>query len=187
MMTTRTIVGFSLAAIFVASMIAIVSAQPSWLAVDSSNIAQKGSKTYQLSIDAADTIPRNAGKGVLAGYGWFYASGPDTVFAVTTHNPVRDSRQNPDHWHVHNVVAGAPSISDGTVDACIVSLSEYVQAGIAIKGDKMTINVPATTLSGTLGAGAGAFEIVPTDADHCGETILANGNPSGLHLGVKFT
>jgi len=188
-MVSKKIFGTTLAAVFVISMIATASAAPTWLGVDEGDIAIKGKKTVQLTINATEAIPRNAGEGVLAGFGWFYATGPDTVFAVTTHNPVRDSHQNPDKWHVHNVVAGAPITPDPSVDACIVELSDYVQAGISIKDDIMKINVPATTLSGDLGAGPGAFEIVPTDPvdNICGETILANGNPSGLHLGVKFT
>ncbi|HSB57887.1 MAG TPA: hypothetical protein VLD38_08790 [Nitrosopumilaceae archaeon] len=185
-MISKTILVLSLTAVFAVSMITSVAASYSWLNVDLGNVTVKGQKTIQLTIDASDAIPRNAGVGVLAGYGWFYADGPDTVFAVSTHNPVRDSHQNPDHWHVHNVVAGSTLSQNPAVDACIVSLSDYVEAGISIQGDIMTINVPAVALTGELGAGPGAFEIVPTDSSTCGETVLANGNPSGLHLGVKF-
>jgi len=185
-MNSKTILAVSFAGVFaIAAVIATpVFASDSWLGVDTSNIAAKGAG-FQLTIDATDTIPKNAGVGVLAGFGWFYdGNGPDTVFAVTTHNPVRDSHQNPDKWHAHNVVAGASS-DTSIADACIVSLSGYVQAGISIKGDKMKINVPATTLSGTLNQGAGAFHIV-NNASACGETLLADGSMSGLNLGVKF-
>jgi len=186
-MNSKTILAVSLAGVFAiaAAIASPVFASDSWLGVDTSNVAPKGA-AFQLTIDATDAIPKNAGVGVLGGFGWFYGSGPDSVFAVTTHNPVRDSHQNPDHWHAHNVVAGG-TISPGSgTDACIVSLSGYVQAGISIKGDKMKINVPATTLSGTLNQGAGAFHIV-NNATACGVTILADGvTPSGLNLGVKF-
>ena len=50
----------------------------------------------------------------------------------------------------------------------------------------MQINTNQNSLSGTLAAGAAAFHIV-NDADACpNETVLANGNDSGLNLGVKF-
>ncbi len=183
-MNTKTVLlGTTFAAIFAIAMISSASASDTWLSVDDSVINQKG-KNVQLLIDAADTIPKNAGEGVLAGFGWFYADGPDTVFAVTTHKPVRDSHQNPDKWHVHNVVAG-PSVGAGA-DACIASLSGYVQSGISIKGDKMQINTNQNSLSGNLIPGAGAFHIV-VDDDACPTTtILADGTDSELNLGVKF-
>ncbi len=183
-MTKTVLLGTTFAVIFAIAMISSASASDTWLSVDSSNIAQKGNN-IQLTIDAANTIPKNAGEGVLAGFGWFYASGPDAVFAVTTHNPVRDSHQNPDKWHVHNVQVSA-SDDLAIADACIASLSGYVQAGISIKGDKMQINTNQNSLSGTLADDAVAFHIV-NDAVACpNETVLANGNDSGLNLGVKF-
>lgn len=183
-MTKTVLLGTTFVVIFAMAMISSASASDSWLGVDDSVINEKG-KNIQLLIDAADTIPKNAGEGVLAGFGWFYADGPDTVFAVTTHNPVRDSHQNPDKWHVHNVMASGSSDS-GIADACIASLSGYVQAGISIKGDKMQINTNQNSLSGPLADGAGAFHIV-NDASACpNETVLANGEDSGLNLGVKF-
>ena len=189
-MTKTTLLGTTLAAAFVISLVGIASASshPSWLGVDDFAINSNSARTTSLVVDATDSIPRNAGPGVLAGFGWFYDDGPDTVFAVTTHEPVRDSRQNPDHWHAHNVIAGASNDSS-VADACIVSLSGYVQAGIAIQGDIMTVNVPPTTLSGSITTGPGSFLIVPTiPSDNvCGETLLADGTPSGLNLGVKFT
>lgn len=190
LMNTKTILGLSLTTVFVVSMIgyAYASSHPAWLGVDDFAIESNTARTTSLVVDATDTIPNIAGAGVLAGFGWFYDNGPDTVFAVTTHEPVRDSRQNPDHWHTHNVIAG-PSNDSGVADACIVSLSGYVQAGIAIQDDIMTVNVPATTLSGDITTGPGAFQIIPTDPVNnvCDETLLADGTPSGLHLGVKFT
>lgn len=166
-------------------MIVPAAASHSWLDVASSDIIAKNSKTTQLTIVATDNIPRNVGDGVLAGFAWFYSSGPDTVFAVTTHKPVRDSHQNPDHWHAHNVILG-PS-DDGTIaDRCIASLSDYVQAGISIKGNTMTINAGANTLSGTLSSGAAAFHIVDNSVACPNTTILANGTDSGLNLGVKL-
>jgi len=165
-------------------MISSASASDTWLGVDNSVINYKG-KNVQLLIDAADTIPKNAGEGVLVGFGWFYASGPDTVFAVTAHNPVRDSHQNPDKWHVHNVVASGSSDA-AIADACIASLSGYVQSGISIKGDKMQINTNQNSLSGTLADGAGAFHIVVSDVACPNTTILADDSDSGLNLGVKF-
>ena len=183
-MTKTVLLGTTFAAIFAIAMISSASASDPWLGVDNSVINQKG-KNVQLLIDATGDIPKNAGEGVLAGFGWFYADGPDAVFAVTTHNPVRDSHQNPDKWHVHNV-AVSDSINTEIADACIASLSGYVQAGISIKGEIMQINTNQNSLSGTLSDGAGAFHIV-NDASACPiQTVLANGNDSGLNLGVKF-
>ena len=181
-MKTQTILGVSLAAVFAMAMIVPVTASDSWLGVDDSNIVAKNKNTSTLTITATDDIPKNAGEGVLAGFGWLYANGPDTVFAVTTHNPVRDSHQNPDKWHAHNVVLGGSSDSS-LADLCIHNLSGYVQAGISIKDNTMTINAGKNTLSGDLANGALAFHIV-NEPTACGETILANGQPSGLNLGV---
>ena len=183
-MIKTVLLGTTFAAIFAITMISSASASDPWLGVDNSVINQKG-KNVQLLIDATGDIPKNAGEGVLAGFGWFYTDGPDSVFAVTTHNPVRDSHQNPDKWHVHNVVA-SPSDGTGGADACIASLSGYVQSGISIKGDKMQINTNQNSLSGTLADGAGAFLIVVNATACPNTTILADGSDSGLNLGVKF-
>ena len=188
LMNTKTLLGISFAAVFATTMIFAQSAQAGvgWMQVEDSSITTKGATT-SLMINATGSIPRDAGEGVLFGFGWFYdgATTSDSVFAVTTHNPVRDSHQNPDKWHVHNVVAGASS-DDAIADACIVSLSGYVQSGITIQGDIMTINTPVTALSGELNDGAGAFFIVNSDTACPGVTLLADGTPSGLNLGVKF-
>ncbi len=47
----------------------------------------------------------------------------------------------------------------------------------------MTINVPANALEGALNDGAVAFEINAFPSE-CGITTLADGNPSGLRLGI---
>lgn len=186
-MKTRNIVGVSIAALFVIGLVGISAYANglSWLGVDDGSAISKNSQTQRLVIDATDTIPRNAGEGILAGFGWFYADGPDTVFAVTTHNPVRDSHQNPDHWHLHNVIA-AGSSDTSIADACIASLSGYIQGGISVQGDKMIINPSRNALSGSLGAGPAAFEIVNNPGACPDETVLANGEDSGLNLGVHF-
>ena len=191
-MKTKTLLGISLAAVFTVSMIAGVSASHPWLSVVDSPIDANGNNV-KLTIEAADSIPRNAGPGVLAGFGWGYVSpNPSTHFAVTTHEPVRDSHQNPDGWHVHNVVlgaTGASGLSGATgatgASACIESLTDYVESGIAVKDDTMNINTNQNTLEGDLAEGAVAFHINEYPSE-CGVTTLANGNPSGLRLGIEI-
>jgi hypothetical protein len=60
--------GTTFAAIFAIAMISSAFASDTWLGVDNSVINEKG-KNVQLLIDAADTIPKNASDGVLAGFG----------------------------------------------------------------------------------------------------------------------
>ena len=108
----------------------------------------------------------------MAGFAWFYDTGPNTVFAITSHdapilldtdsyNEVRDSTQNPNNWHPHNVM-----LTDGMGQAnkCIADLSDAPKAGIAF--DEITklvkVNVKNSALKGDFPESVGvvAFSII---------------------------
>lgn len=132
-------------------------AAASWQHVVSSSVTPKNDQTTTLSVTAADTIPRHTD--VLGGFAWIYLSGPNTVFVAVTHNGVRDSNQNPDGWHSHNVQL-AFGASPNT-KACIVGLSN-ANVGISIQGSTLNVNARNSELTGTfVPGGATAFTIVP--------------------------
>ncbi|MDE1844958.1 MAG: hypothetical protein KGI10_06475 [Thaumarchaeota archaeon] len=141
----------------------------SWQSVSDSNIST-GNGMTTFTINAGDTIPIKTN--VLGGFGWFYADGPNTVFAVTTHNGVQDSVQNPNGWHVHNVqLTGETPVS---ATACIGSVSDVTTAGISIHGNTLNVNVPNTKLTGSLKQGAVAFSIVGDGGCGSGLGVLVN-------------
>lgn len=133
---------------------AMATSFASWQKATSGTVVSQNDQTTKLTLTAADTIPRHTS--VLGGFAWIYASGPNTAFAVTTHNGVRDSNQNPDGWHVHNVVLSAGT---GNSDACIASVSDDTTAGISIQGNTLSINERNSQLTGPVSGTPVAFSI----------------------------
>jgi hypothetical protein len=157
-MISKLVLGAALAAVFAAFVItpAMATGPASWQHVVSSSVTAKNDKTSSLSVVASDNIPRHTS--ILGGFAWVYASGPDSVFVAVTHKGVRDSTQNPDGWHTHNVDL-AFGTSSGS-DACITGLSE-TNAGLSIHGNTLSVNVRNSELTGTLSSTAVAFTVVP--------------------------
>lgn len=157
LMNTKLILGTSLAAMFAVFMIVPVMATgpASWQHVVSSSVNSENTQTSTLSVSAADNIPRHTD--VLGGFAWIYASGPNTAIVAATHNGVRDSSQNPNGWHAHNVQLGSPGHNS---NACITGLSD-ANVGLSIQGNALSMNVRNSELTGTLSNAAAAFTIVP--------------------------
>ncbi len=152
----KIIVGASLAVAFLATMIMTpVFAAESWQHVNSSTVTPLNSQVTRATVVAADKIPTTTS--VLGGFAWLYASGPNTAFVAVTHNGVKDSTQNPNGWHTHNVSLGPGGANS---DACITGLGPDTFAGVAINGDTINVNVRNSQLTGTLSGGATAFTIV---------------------------
>jgi len=157
LMNVKLILGASLAAVFAVFMIVPVTATgpSSWQHVVSSSVNSENIQTSSLSVNAADSIPRHTD--VLGGFAWIYANGPNTAIVATTHTGVRDSEQNPDGWHAHNVHLGPGGHNS---DACIIGLSD-ANVGLSIQGSTLSMNVRNSELTGTLSNSAAAFTIVP--------------------------
>jgi hypothetical protein len=154
-MTNKILVAAIIGAVLALGTTGSAFAAASWQGVTSSSITPKNDQTTTLSVTATDTVPIHTD--VLGGFAWIYSGGPDTAFVVVTHNGVRDSNQNPDGWHVHNVMLGGP----GTVSAaCIVSVSPDTTAGISIQGDTINVNVRNSELTSSLSGATVAFSIV---------------------------
>ena len=125
--------------------------------------------------------------GTLAGYCWFYESGgPHAGLCATTHNlnidddaagDVRDSTQNPDGWHLHNVILGDLTSSG---HLCVADLSNAPNGGVNIKGSEVSVNARNSIVTGTFdGSAASATIVVDTE---CPATIVAV--PSALTLAL---
>ncbi len=156
MTKTKTILGVSFAAIFVISMMAspaFAGAHPDWLTILSSTVEAQNAKVTKATIVADDDIPRNTD--VFGGYGFPITGNDDwAVLGITTHDPARDSHQNPVGWHPHLVNA------DGA--GCITGVSEGTHGGINIQGDTLTIHIANKQIGGTITSGeAFSFLIVP--------------------------
>jgi len=191
-MTKTILLGTTLAALLVVSVVGYAAAVESWQGIDSTSTADKNKNTKVLSIDATDVIPHRTTE-LLAGFAWLYADGPNTAFAITIHNAgdqngdtseppndVRDSTQNPDGWHAHNVV-----LADGTADStfCVAEIVDAPTAGIAIKQDKIDVNVKNSALTGNLSTNAAAFTIIVDGA--CPATLGTEATTAGpLPLGI---
>jgi len=142
-------------------MIGFASAagHPNWLGVDGSDDTDKKNKTTVLSFVSADVVPRSPTQ--LVGFAWFYAEASEhTAFAITSHdapllldtdsyNEVRDSTQNPNNWHPHNVILGAGT---DNADFCIANLSDAPNAGISFDEDSLLVkvNVRNSVLTGDI-------------------------------------
>ena len=126
-MNTKIIIGASLAAVFAVFMItpAMATGPETWQHVVSSSVNSKNTQTSVLSVTAADKIPIQTG--VLGGFAWLYADGPNTAIVATSHNGVRDSAQNPDGWHAHNVQLGTGGLnSDACIEDSLMQMLDYL-------------------------------------------------------------
>jgi hypothetical protein len=144
--------------LMVATVTMSATAQESWQHVDSSSVSPKNTQTSTLTVVAAGNIPRHTD--VFGGFAWIYADGPNTAIVAATHDGVRDSLQNPDGWHAHNVQLGGTGANS---DLCITGVFD-VKAGLSIHGDTLSMQVRNSDLTGTLSNTAVAFTIVP-DSD----------------------
>jgi hypothetical protein len=186
-MTKTVFLGATLAAILTVSILGYAFAAESWQGIVNDSVTEKNSNTTVLQITATDTVPRQAG--ILVGFAWLYADGPNTAFTITTHNAdvnsdgkndVRDSLQNKDGWHAHNVV-----LADGTdlSTFCIAEISDAPTSGIAFNEANVKVNVRNSALTGSLSTATAAFDIV-VDPD-CEitlptESVIDGGLPLGI-------
>jgi hypothetical protein len=170
-MKTKTILGMSLAAVFAVSMFGVAFASNNtpkpWQTFDTDSITvTTGEKITKLSLTADATVPHKTG--ALAGYCWFYDSGDYAGLCATTHNlsidddagDVRDSTQNPDGWHLHNVKLGALTPSG---HVCVADLSDAPTGGVNIKGSEVSVNARNSILKGDF-AGSAASATIVVDA-----------------------
>lgn len=153
-MSMKIILAVSVPAILAVSVATAAMATESWQHVISSSVTPKNSETTILSVTASDNIPLHTA--VLGGFAWFYASGPNAVFVAVTHNGVRDSLQNPNGWHAHNVQLGPGTSSS---NACIIGLSN-ANVGLTIQGNTLNVNARNSELTGPFTTSAKAFTIV---------------------------
>lgn len=157
-MTTKTVLGTSLAAIFAISMIMTpASAHLTYQGITAGSVSVTAvpPNLTKLSLTATGTIPKNTPD--LVGFAWLYSSGPNTAFAITSHQSVRDSAQNPDGWHAHNVVLGTGA---GAATLCVSAISDAPNSGVAITGSSLTVQARNSILTGTLLTTAAAFDII---------------------------
>ncbi|MDE1763704.1 MAG: hypothetical protein KGH88_05620 [Thaumarchaeota archaeon] len=131
-------------------------ATSSWQHVVSGSVTPNNEQTTTLSVTASGVIPRHTD--VLGGFAWLYTNGPNTVFVAVTHTGVRDSTQNPDGWHAHNVQLAFGATPNTA--ACIVGLSD-ANVGLSIHGNMLTVNARNSELTGRFSGVATAFTIVP--------------------------
>jgi len=79
-MTSKVLLGTTLAALFAVSMMGIAFAGESWQGVVESDVETKNTSTSTLTLTATDAIPKNTA--VLAGFAWLYDDGPNTAYAM---------------------------------------------------------------------------------------------------------
>ncbi len=185
MTKTKTILGISLAAVFAVSMIApAMAGDDGFLTVTGGGVDNTHPKITNITIISEKPIPRDA-EDVLGGFAWFTGDATWPVFAITAHNAgnvddnaasppndVRDSKQNPDGWHLHKVQV------DGNI--CITGVSDDTQGGIKIdKNGVMTVTVPSSEIDGAIAGSAAGFHIVPG--------VAACDGVTDLKLQVQFT
>ena len=118
----------------------VAAAVPSYATIERAGAADVGG-ALKLEADAAGDIPRHAdtyiGGVAVFGYAWADLATGRAIVAVIHPAIGRDSNQNPDAWHTHPVQLAAGA---GASNFCIVSLGTS-QAGIAIVGDEIRVNV----------------------------------------------
>jgi len=125
-------------------LVAAVLALPSYAALDGASVGGAGGALH-LSVDASGEIPRHADDFVhsvaVFGYAWADLDTGRGIVAVIHPTIGRDSRQNPAGWHTHPVelTAGTTALG-GTSDFCLVSIGRS-QAGIAIRGDELSVHI----------------------------------------------
>lgn len=181
------LLGATLAAVFAISSIGFAAAALSWQGINSDSVDSKNANTTLLTITASDAVPQKTSD--LVGFAWLYASGPNTAFAITQHNAnvdddpkneVRDSTQNPDGWHAHNVVLG-----NGTLNStfCVAEIVDAPNAGVSINGDLVKVNVQNSALTGTLSSTTAVFDIIIDGG--CANTLGTEVTEAGpLPLGI---
>lgn len=158
-----------LAVLVVISSITIASATSSWQIIvpKTVEVDKKNSQTTELSLIVKDTVPRQTDQ--LAGFAWLYEpkTTKDTAFAITTHdadldgdgsNDVRDSLQNKDGWHAHNVLLGHTTRAG---NICITEIRDAPNTGIALNQEEIRVQVRNDELSGKVLPRAVAFSITP--------------------------
>ena len=159
------LLGMTLVAAFAISTIGVASAHLDWQGIDSDSVVAKNSKTTVLTIDATGTVPHKTTD--LVGFAWLYVeTSSNSALAITQHqvtpgtapkNAVRDSTQNPDGWHPHNVNLGAATASS---TFCITDIVDAPNAGIGIKDDLVTVNIRNSILTGDLSTASAVFHII---------------------------
>ena len=159
------LLGMTLAMAFAISTIGIASAAFSWQGIDSDDVVSKNKNTTVLKIDAADNVPQKTKD--LVGFAWLYVStSSNSAIAITQHqvnpgtapaNAVRDSTQNPDGWHAHNVNLGSGT---GTATMCVTDIVDAPNSGISIAKDRVDVNIRNSILTGELSQVSASFDIV---------------------------
>ena len=202
----RKLLGVSFAAIFAVGMITAASAGVfgSWVGADGGTVTMKNQNSWLLTATALDTIPEKEDITDLAGFAWTYAEfdlgdGDADAFAVTVHdadlnsdgkNDVRDSLQNKEGLHPHNVALSAGA---GSATLCVKEILDAPQAGISTEDDQIEVNVRDSVLLGTFDNGVVGYAIIVEPAcaptvptgDVVDQDILDDlGLPDGLPLGL---
>lgn len=171
-----TVLGATLGAVLVAALMvpAVAHLPYQGIVPGSDSITAVNPNLTKLSLTATGTVPRQTPD--LVGFAWLYSAGPDTAYAITSHQSVRDSLQNKDGWHAHNVVLGAGA---GAATFCVTAVSDAPTSGIAINKSKITVNARMSTLTGTFFSPpvSAAFDIIV-------EPLCPPTAPSGLTLGI---
>jgi len=156
-----------------------VTAHGAWqeIVIDSVNVEAQGPNVTVLSLTAEEPIP-HVERIILGGFGWMYVGG-DHALVVVSHYGVRDSVQNPDHWHVHNI--WFESVGGASFSHCITKLSYDDTAGVPINDDDIRVIIQNSKLEGTLVDPpiAISFDIMP---DPLKMTCV-----SGFGLGIHTT
>jgi hypothetical protein len=120
----------------------VAAALPDYTSLDGASAEGVGG-SLKLEADAAGAIPRfpdsYTGGVAVFGYAWADLATGRGVVAVIHPAIGRDSNQNPDAWHTHPVVLAGGT---GASNFCVVSIGTS-QAGIAIVGDRMRVNIAA--------------------------------------------
>lgn len=184
----RRLLGMTLVAVSAISMIGIASAALGWQGIDDDSVSAKNKNTTLLTIDATDVVPQKTKD--LVGFAWLYvATSSNSAIAITQHqvnadtdpkNEVRDSTQNPDGWHPHNVNLG-PGTTNSS--ACVTDIVDAPNAGVAIKGDLVQVNVRNSILTGDLSTASAVFDIiVDSDCPITNGTEVTEAGP--LKLGI---
>ena len=140
---------------------AFAGAHPAWLTVESSTVDEQSPKVTKITIvadDADGDIPRNTD--VFGGYAFPITGNANWAFlGITTHDPARDSHQNPVGWHPHLV----------NVDAslCITGISEGTNGGITLMDDTLMMHIPNKEIGGTVNSGEAFGFLIVEDTTTC--------------------
>ncbi|QUC64800.1 hypothetical protein NsoK4_00480 [Nitrosopumilus sp. K4] len=119
----------------------------------------KNGNNNALSLKTISNIP-NVERNVYAGFGWVYED-DSSAYVVTTHNGVKDSKQNPNGWHTHNI-SYEPVAIPASVTHCITTITDDIHAGVIIQKDSLRVNVRESELSTFMDPlKAISFDIVP--------------------------